>query len=69
MIHKKILLFIYKKISRIYVFIFGRKSMQLINDLVLSLSLKGKGYMNYGSFEDSGEKFFINLIKKEINLS
>ena len=69
MIHKKILLFIYKKISKIYVFIFGRKSMQLINDLVLSLSLKGKGYMNYGSFEDSGEKFFINLIKKEINLS
>ena len=69
MIHKKILLFIYKKISRIYVFIFGRKSMQLINDLVLSLSLKGKGYMNYGSFKDSGEKFFINLIKKEINLS
>jgi FkbM family methyltransferase len=69
MIHKKVLLFIYKKISKIYVLIFGRKSMQLINDLILSLSLKGKGYMNYGSFKDSGEKFFINLIKEEINLS
>ena len=69
MINKKLLLFIYKKISKIYVLIFGRKSMQLINDLILSLSLKGKGYMNYGSFKDTGEKFFINLIKKEINLS
>ena len=69
MSYKKLLIFIYKKISKVYVMIFGRKIMQPINNLILSLSLKGKGYMNYGSFKDSGEKFFINLIKDELKLS
>ena len=67
--YKKILIFLYKKISKVYVFIFGRKIMQPVNNLVLSLSLKGNGYMNYGSFKDSGEKFFINLIRDELKLS
>jgi len=44
--------------------IFGRKIMQPINNLIFSLSLKGKGYMNYGSFKDSGEKF--RLLKSKI---
>jgi FkbM family methyltransferase len=69
MLYKKILIFLYKKISKVYVFIFGRKIMQPVNNLVLSLSLKGNGYMNYGSFKDSGEKFFINLIRDELKLS
>ena len=69
MIHKKLLFFIYRKIAKIYILIFGRKKMQFFNDLILSLSLKGKGYMNYGTFKETGEKFFINLIKEEINLS
>ncbi|MDA9769003.1 FkbM family methyltransferase [Candidatus Pelagibacter sp.] len=67
--YKKILIFLYKKISKVYVIIFGRKIMQPVNNLVLSLSLKGNGYMNYGSFKDSGEKFFINLIRDELKLS
>jgi FkbM family methyltransferase len=69
MLYRKLLIFIYKKISKVYVMIFGRKIMQPINNLIFSLSLKGKGYMNYGSFKDSGEKFFINLIKDELKLS
>ena len=43
--------------------------MQLINDVIFSLALDAKGYKNYGTFSKTGEKFFINLIKNEINLA
>ena len=66
---KKILIFLYKKLSIIYVFVFGRKSMQFFNDIVLSLSLNAKGFKNYGNFNLTGEKRFIKLISKEINFS
>ena len=66
---KKILIFLYKKLSIIYVFIFGRKSMQFFNDIVLSLSLNAKGFKNYGNLNLTGEKRFIKLISKEINFS
>ena len=67
--YKKLLTFIYKKISKIYNFFLGRKSMQFFNDIVLSLSLNAKGYKNYGTFKETGEDTFINLIKDKINLS
>ena len=66
---KKILIFIYKKLSIIYIFVFGRKSMQFFNDIVLSLSLNAKGFKNYGNLNLTGEKRFIKLISKEINFS
>ena len=66
---KKILVFLYKKLSIIYVFVFGRKSMQFFNDIVLSLSLNAKGFKNYGNLNLTGEKRFIKLIGKEINFS
>ena len=66
---KKILIFLYKKLSIIYVFVFGRKSMQFFNDIVLSLSLNAKGFKNYGNLNLTGEKRFIKLISKEINFS
>jgi FkbM family methyltransferase len=69
MIYKKILISIYKKISYVYVFIFGRKNMQFINDLFFSLSLDAKGFKNYGDFTRTGEKSFIKLIKEELTLS
>jgi len=69
MISKEKLVFIYKKISKFYIFIFGRKSMQFFNDFILSLTLDAKGYKNYGSFRETGEKSFIKLIKNEIKLS
>jgi FkbM family methyltransferase len=43
--------------------------MQFFNDFIFSLSLDAKGYKNYGSFKKTGEKSFIELIKKEIGLS
>ena len=69
MFFKKILLVIYKFISKLYVLIFGRKKLQFINDALLSLSLDAKGFKNYGDFNRTGEKKFIRLIKDEINLS
>lgn len=69
MINKKILIYIYKKISKLYVLLFGRKSMQFFNDCIFSLSLDAKGYKNYGNFNVTGEKSFIELIKNEVDLS
>ena len=64
---KKILIFFYKKLSKIYIFFFGRKKMQILNDLILSLSLNAKGYKNYGKPSSTGEKNFIKLIRKRLN--
>ena len=69
MFFKKILVIIYKFISKLYVLIFGRKKLQFINDIFLSLTLDAKGFKNYGDFNRTGEKKFIRLIKDEINLS
>ena len=66
---KKIIVFIYRFISSIYIFIFGRKSMQSINNVILSLSLNAKGYKNYGNFGKTGEKNFIKKIRDELSLS
>ena len=67
--HNKYLIFVYKKIAQGYNFIFARKNMQFINNIIFSLSLGAKGYKNYGSFSSTGEKNFIKLISKEIRLS
>ena len=69
MLLKKFIVKIYKLISNFYIFIFGRKSMQFYNDIILSLSLNAKGYKNYGDFNKTGEKAFIKLINKEIKFS
>jgi len=69
MFFKKILITIYKLISKFYVFIFGRKKLQFINDLFLSLTLDAKGFKNYGDFARTGEKNFVKIIKKEIGLT
>ena len=61
--YRKILISIYKKISTLYVLIFGWNKMQFFNDFIFSLSLNAKGYKNYGTFEKTGEKKFIKLIK------
>jgi len=66
---KNILIFIYKKISYIYVFIFGRKNMQFINNIFLSLALNAKGYKNFGNFTQTGEKKFIQSIRKDLIIS
>ena len=66
MIFKKVLLATYKIFSSFYIFIFGRKKMQFLNNIVLSLALNAKGYKNYGSFKKTGEKNFINKINNDL---
>ena len=66
MIFKKVLLATYKIFSSFYIFIFGRKKMQFLNNIVLSLALNAKGYKNYGSFKKTGEKNFINKINSDL---
>ena len=68
MIKNNFFIKICKIFSRLYVFIFGRKSLQFINDMILSLSLYAKGYKNYGSFKATGEENFIDMISGEIRL-
>ncbi len=65
---KSFLVKIWKIFSRIYVLIFGRKSLQFLNDIILSLSLHAKGYKNYGNFKSTGEENFINIISEEIKV-
>ena len=62
-------IFIYKKISYFYNFIFGRKISQKINNLIFSLALGAKGYKNYGSFDQTGEKNFIKIISSSLKLT
>jgi len=64
---KKILLFLYRKLSYVYVFIFGRKKMQFLNNIFLSLTLNAKGYKNYGSFRETGEENFIKKISHDLS--
>tara|TARA_B100001057_G_scaffold4691_1_gene4205 strand:+ start:439 stop:1281 length:843 start_codon:yes stop_codon:yes gene_type:complete len=63
---KKIMIFFYKVLSSIYIYIFGRRRMQFINNIIFSLSLNAKGYKNYGSFNKTGEKKFIKKINKDL---
>ena len=65
---KKIFLSIYLLLSKIYVFIFGRKLMQKVNHVIFSLTLKAKGYSNYGNHDQTGEGNFIRIIQSELNL-
>ena len=68
MIKSNLFIKIWKIFSRLYVFIFGRKNLQFINDMILSLSLYAKGYKNYGSFKATGEENFIDMISGEIRV-
>lgn len=40
--------------------------MQFLNNIFLSLTLNAKGYKNYGNFDKTGEKKFINKINKDL---
>ena len=65
---KKILIKIWKLFSRVYIFIFGRKNLQFINDIILSLTLHAKGFKNYGNFKETGEENFIEMISDEVKV-
>jgi FkbM family methyltransferase len=49
-------------LRRIYRFLFGRPSMQGLNDALLALALHGKGYNNCCDFRIAGEQHFLDYL-------
>jgi len=54
----------YLLISRFYSFLFSKKYLQDLNNVFFNLTIKAKGYSNYGSLYETGELSFIKLISK-----
>jgi len=52
-------------ISFFYLFIFGRAFFKPLNHLILRFVLKSLGFMNHGSLSATGEKNFIEGLKKK----
>ncbi len=65
---KKLVKKIYDLIAKIYIFIFGRRIMQKINGAIFLLTLKAKGYTNYGNHKYSGEYNFIKLVRQDLDI-
>jgi FkbM family methyltransferase len=55
---------VYGLIARVYVYIFGRPSAQKINNVILQLALRGRGYNNCCDPKSTGEAIFIDLLAK-----
>lgn len=51
-----------KNLAKIYTFIFARPSMQLFNDVIFQLALRGKGYENCCNIKATGEEKLIRII-------
>ncbi len=64
---KEVLKLFLVPLVRIYLFIFGRKNFQNINNKLFLLVIKSMGFSNYGDHHQTGEKNFIELIKNELN--
>lgn len=54
-------------IASIYSYIFSRGLFRNLNDRIISLALRARGYNNYGSNTKSGESFFIEKILAPTN--
>jgi FkbM family methyltransferase len=59
---KKIKNYILKSVSYFYILIFGRSSMQKLNNYILVMTLHAKGYDNYINSKVSGEYNFIQIL-------
>lgn len=51
-------------IERVYVKLFSKPSMQKFNDKLLQFALKGRGYNNYETNEETGETQFLKTLAK-----
>lgn len=61
---RKFYLLIFNYIALIYLSIFGRRVFFTFNSVLLKLILKSLGYQNFGSHSYTGEKKFIQSLKK-----
>ena len=53
-----------RKIEKIVVKIFSNKLYNYLTDIILHGALKLKGYKNFGTFDETGEEFFLNILAK-----
>lgn len=53
---------LYTLLANIYSYTFSKKYFRFINEVFYNLSLKAKGYTNYGSLFLTGEKCFIKIL-------
>ena len=51
-------------VAKIYTFIFSRPSTQVLNDVILQLALRGRGYNNCCDLKSTGEAIFIEVLAK-----
>ncbi len=56
-----------KFIKDLYVKIFSKKQFYKINNYIINISLKARGYNNYENSYQSGEKFFLEKILSKFN--
>ena len=61
---RKFYLLIFNYLALIYLSIFGRRLFFTFNSILLKLILKSLGYQNFGSHSYTGEKKFIQSLKK-----
>ena len=53
---------LHEKVGDAYAFAMGRPSMQRLNNQLLHLAQRAKGYNNFRSFSSSGEAHFVRLV-------
>lgn len=59
---------IFRKIfERVYLKVLGTQSLSKVNDLILKLALRVRGYNNFRTLEESGERYFIDTVLKSLS--
>ena len=53
----------FKILEKKIVKIFSTKKTTFISDVFLHIILKLRGYKNYGNYDETGEKYFLNFLK------
>ena len=59
---KNSLRWLYLLVEKIYVMAFARPSAQRLNNKILTLAIRARGYDNFGDFENTGEQIFIKIL-------
>jgi len=57
------------RFSRLYVVRFSKGFFSRINDFLLNLTLRARGYNNFRNNKESGESFFIEKFSRQAILS
>jgi FkbM family methyltransferase len=53
---------LYRLVEKVYVFALARPSAQRLNNKILTLAIRARGYDNFGDFKNTGEQNFIKML-------